>query len=135
MGWCQGILTQKDSFNWAKGDFFICVPTSDLKKKLPNIVSEHSSNIIKKGKGIDITLQENKGVNIGIASSKINGIDKFFRVKLDLETFKYKPDSVTMIGAGQILDDPTVIDKIVGEQRLEEVQNIVVIWTIFHKNK
>jgi len=44
------------------------------KDKLPNIVSSYSSNIIKRGKGIDITLQENKGVNIEIASSKINGM-------------------------------------------------------------
>ncbi len=44
------------------------------KDKLPNVVSEHSSNIIKKGKGIDITLQENKGVNIEIACAEINGI-------------------------------------------------------------
>lgn len=44
------------------------------QEKLPNLVSEHSSNIIKKGKGIDVTLQENKGVNLGIASGKINGI-------------------------------------------------------------
>ena len=61
------------------------------------------------------------GIYLCGASSKINGIEKFFRVKLDLETFRYKPDSVTMIGAGQILDDPTVIDKIVKEHRLEDV--------------
>ncbi|MDD6312127.1 MAG: VanW family protein [Firmicutes bacterium] len=42
-------------------------------EKLPNVVSEHSSVIIKKGKGIDITLQENKAVNIKIASAEING--------------------------------------------------------------
>lgn len=44
------------------------------REKLPNLVSAHSSNIIKKGKGIDVTLQENKGVNLKIASGKINGI-------------------------------------------------------------
>lgn len=44
------------------------------REKLPNLVSAHSSNIIKKGKGVDVTLQENKGVNLGIASGKINGI-------------------------------------------------------------
>lgn len=43
-------------------------------KKLPNIVSHHSSNLIKKGKGIDPTLQKNKAVNIEIACKKINGI-------------------------------------------------------------
>lgn len=42
--------------------------------KLPNIVSTHSSNLIKKGKDIDVTLQENKAVNIKLASSKISGL-------------------------------------------------------------
>lgn len=44
------------------------------KEKLPNVVSSHSSNVIKKGKGIDIELQENKAVNIELACSKINGM-------------------------------------------------------------
>ena len=44
------------------------------EEKLNNIVSEYSSNIIKKGKGIDPVTQENKAVNIKLASSKINGI-------------------------------------------------------------
>lgn len=43
-------------------------------EKLPNVVTKYSSTIIKRGKGIDITLQENKEVNIEIASSKINGM-------------------------------------------------------------
>ncbi|MDD5796642.1 MAG: VanW family protein [Oscillospiraceae bacterium] len=43
-------------------------------EKLPNVVSSHSSNLIKRGKGIDITLQENKAVNIKLSCSKINGI-------------------------------------------------------------
>lgn len=60
------------------------------------------------------------GIYLCGASSKINGLEKFFRVKLDLESFRYKPDTVTMIGAGQILDDPDMIEKIVSEQRLEE---------------
>ena len=41
---------------------------------MPNIISAHSSNIIRKGKGIDPVLQENKAVNLKLASSKINGI-------------------------------------------------------------
>ncbi|MBE5738215.1 MAG: hypothetical protein E7354_00565 [Clostridiales bacterium] len=61
------------------------------------------------------------GIYLCGASSKINGLEKFFKVKLDLDSFRYKPDAVTMIGAGQILDDPMVIEKIVMEQRLEEV--------------
>lgn len=43
-------------------------------KKLPNIVSSHSSNLIKRGEGIDITLQKNKAVNIKLSCEKINGI-------------------------------------------------------------
>lgn len=43
-------------------------------KKLPNIVSSHSSNLIKRGKGIDITLQKNEAVNIKLSCEKINGI-------------------------------------------------------------
>lgn len=44
------------------------------KEKMPNIVSSHSSNIIKKGKGIDPVLQENKAKNIELACEKINGM-------------------------------------------------------------
>lgn len=44
------------------------------KEKLPNVISSHSSNLIKKGKGIDPVLQENKAVNIALACSKINGV-------------------------------------------------------------
>ena len=44
------------------------------KKKLPNIIASQSSGLIKRGKGIDPVLQENKAVNIKLASAKINGI-------------------------------------------------------------
>lgn len=42
--------------------------------RLPNVVSSHSSYLIKKGKDIDPVLQENKAVNIDLACRKINGI-------------------------------------------------------------
>lgn len=42
------------------------------KDVLPNVVSSHSSRLIKRGPGIDPELQENKAVNIRLASSKIN---------------------------------------------------------------
>lgn len=45
-----------------------------VEEKLPCLVSQSSSNLIKRAKGIDITLQENKAVNIDIASKKINKI-------------------------------------------------------------
>lgn len=44
------------------------------KEKLPVTVSSHSSNLIKRGKGIDLSLQEGKAVNIQLACRKINGI-------------------------------------------------------------
>ena len=44
------------------------------KEKLANVVSNRNSNLIKKGKGIDPVLQENKAVNIQLACDKINGI-------------------------------------------------------------
>ncbi len=43
-------------------------------KILPNVVSSHSSNMIKRAPGVDLTLQLNKAVNIDLAGSKINGI-------------------------------------------------------------
>jgi actin-like ATPase involved in cell morphogenesis len=55
------------------------------------------------------------GIYLCGASSKIVGIEKFFKVKLDLDSYKYKPDAITMIGAGQILDNPYCIEKIVLE--------------------
>lgn len=44
------------------------------KKRLRSVVSEHSNGLIKRGKGIDPVLQQNKAVNIALASSKIDGM-------------------------------------------------------------
>lgn len=55
------------------------------------------------------------GVYLCGASSKMTGIEKFIKCKLDLDSYVYKPESVTMIGAGQLLDEPTVLHKIVLE--------------------
>ncbi|MCR5123210.1 MAG: YqeG family HAD IIIA-type phosphatase [Ruminococcus sp.] len=44
------------------------------KKRLRNLVYKYSNHLIKRGKGIDPELQENKAVNIALASSKINGM-------------------------------------------------------------
>ncbi len=41
---------------------------------LPNVVHSHSSNMIKRAPGVDLTLQMNKAVNINLAGSKIDGI-------------------------------------------------------------
>lgn len=44
------------------------------KDKLPNMIVSYDSILIKKGKGIDPVLQENKVTNIMLASSKIDGM-------------------------------------------------------------
>lgn len=43
-------------------------------KKLPHLISNRSTVLIKKGKGIDPILQQNKVVNINLACSKIDGL-------------------------------------------------------------
>lgn len=44
------------------------------KDKMPNLISSHSSNLIKRAKGIDPKIQINKATNIELACNKINGI-------------------------------------------------------------
>ncbi len=44
------------------------------EERLPVVVSSHSNNMIKRGPGIDIRLQENKADNIRLACSRMNGI-------------------------------------------------------------
>ncbi len=41
---------------------------------LPHLVSSHSSNLIKRAPGIDLTMQLNKAVNIEIACKTMNGL-------------------------------------------------------------
>ena len=43
-------------------------------EKLPNIVSNHSSNIIKRAPGVDLSTQENKMINIMLACDRMHGI-------------------------------------------------------------
>lgn len=57
------------------------------------------------------------GIYLCGASSKIAGLSKFLKIKLNLDSYIYKPESITMIGAGQILDDPENIDRIVLENQ------------------
>ena len=42
---------------------------------LPNVVAGYSCNLIKRGKGVDLRLQENKAVNIRLACAKIGQAD------------------------------------------------------------
>lgn len=44
------------------------------RKKFKNVVSTKSSHLIKRGKGVDIRMQENKAVNIRLACKKFNGL-------------------------------------------------------------
>ena len=55
------------------------------------------------------------GIYLCGASSKVVGIEKFFKVKLDMECFRYRPEAVTMLGAGQLLDSPLALDKVIKE--------------------
>ncbi len=41
---------------------------------LPHVVSSHSNGLIKRAPGVDLTLQENKAVNIALASATMNGL-------------------------------------------------------------
>ena len=41
---------------------------------LPNLVTDHASNMIKRGPGVDPETQTNKAVNIAIANRSLNGI-------------------------------------------------------------
>lgn len=55
------------------------------------------------------------GIYLCGASSKVVGIEKFFKVKLDLDSYIYRPDNVTMLGAGQLLDSPLDIERVIAE--------------------
>lgn len=73
---CYEISTQKEILkrnirNLKCNDVFVNYKQNE---KLPNIVSSHKSGMIKRGKGIDPVTQQNKAVNLKIASGMINGI-------------------------------------------------------------
>jgi len=73
---CYAISLQKEIFKRHIKDFFGKDKFAKrIKKlKLPNIVAEHHSNMIKRAPGVDLTHQLNKAVNINIAGNKISGI-------------------------------------------------------------
>lgn len=68
----KGIVTRhvKDA---ASGLRFATKKDGDVAL-LPNVVSTHKCRLIKTGKGIDPRLQENKAVNIALASASISGM-------------------------------------------------------------
>ena len=43
-------------------------------EKLPHVIAHQSSHLIKRGKGIDPTLQQNKAENIRLACKELNGL-------------------------------------------------------------
>lgn len=87
------------------------------------VVEEYSniaSSILKLLSGLDSEVNQDikkHGIYLCGSSSKIAGLEKFLKVKLDLNSYIYKPESITMIGAGQILDDPQNIERIVLENQ------------------
>ncbi|MCQ2752089.1 MAG: VanW family protein [Coriobacteriales bacterium] len=48
--------------------------STKIEEPLQFLLYEHNSNMIKRAPGVELDLQLNKAVNIGIASSKINGV-------------------------------------------------------------
>ena len=73
---CYAISLQKEIYKRYLKDFLSDEKFSKKiqKEKLPNIVFSHSSNMIKRAPGVDLTLQENKKVNIILACNKMNGM-------------------------------------------------------------
>lgn len=73
---CYAISLQKEIIKRHIKDFLSKekFATTIQKEALPNLVSEHHSNMIKRAPGVDLTHQYNKAVNINLAGNKINGI-------------------------------------------------------------
>ncbi len=73
---CYAISVQKEIHKRHLKDFIGKDKIAKEKNKelLPNVVSEKSSNMIKRAPGVNLTHQLNKAVNINLAGSKIDGI-------------------------------------------------------------
>ena len=73
---CYAISMQKEICKRHLKNLLSNEKFAETKKmdRLPNVVSCHSSNMIKRAKGIDLELQENKAINIMLACGKINGL-------------------------------------------------------------
>lgn len=70
------ISTQKEIYKRHLKNFLSKERFAKIKRAehLPNTVSSRSTNLIKRAKGIDLRLQENKAINIQLAGEKINGL-------------------------------------------------------------
>lgn len=73
---CYALVVQKEICRRHIKNFFSDdkLAKTIQKEKMPNLVSSHSSNLIKRAKGIDPKTQENKATNIDLACKKINGM-------------------------------------------------------------
>lgn len=73
---CYAISVQKEIHKRHLKDFLGKEKISKTRSKelLPVVVSEKSSNMIKRAPGVNLTHQLNKAVNINLAGSKIDGI-------------------------------------------------------------
>jgi len=73
---CYAISLQKEICKRHIKNLFssIKIAKTRQKEELPNLVTGYSSNLIKRGKGIDLRLQENKAVNIRLACGNIHGM-------------------------------------------------------------
>ena len=73
---CYKIALQKEICKRHIKNFFVQESYADTQDTapLPCIVAQYSSHLIKRGKGIDPVLQENKAVNIRLANERLNGI-------------------------------------------------------------
>lgn len=73
---CYALSLKKENIKRRIKDFISKDKFAKAKasEKLPNVVSVHHSNMIKRAPGVDLTHQLNKAVNIGLAGNKINGI-------------------------------------------------------------
>ncbi len=73
---CYKVSVQKEIFLRKIKDFLSSEKIAKQKsfEKLPNLVKSHTSLLLRKLEGVDMTLQENKVTNIELACAKINGI-------------------------------------------------------------
>lgn len=98
----------------------VTISSSDIFGIVVEEYSNVASAIVQILSTLDSEVNEDikrHGIYLCGASSKIAGLSKFLKVKLNLDSYIYKPDAITMIGAGQILDDNENIEKIVLENQ------------------
>ena len=66
----KGILLRHLS-DLKSGDRFAATRSDE---PLPNVLAERETHLIKRAPGVDLTLQENKAVNIRLACQRLNGL-------------------------------------------------------------